>query len=125
MPIDFGAWLAGNGSIVATQHPIRAVIQRYRIADKETDVQFKRNGILLDPQPVRIEFDDNAFSTFDSSGAGTLRKGSLFGVRGHPDLDDTDIALWDTFTMDELEFTIISVNRQLIGQVQALFEAAG
>lgn len=122
--IDFGKWLAQGGSIVQMQIPLRAQIQWARILDRPTDVQFLRFGRTLEPQTVRIEYD-NTVSELNSGdvGQGSQRKGILFGIHGHPVEADTDVAVWDTFSMDDMEFTITFVNRQLDGQVQASFEA--
>lgn len=121
--IDFNSWLQGDGSIVKTQIPLRATVQQSRILDKDTDVEFKRNGTDLAPQTVRIEFDSFVTDANSEAGTGYSRKGTLFGIRGHPLLDDTDVQVWDTFVMDKMEYTIIFVNLQTHGQVQAIFEA--
>lgn len=122
--MDFGNWLAQGGSLVQMQIPLRAQVQWSRILDRPTDIQFTRFGRELDPQTVRIEFD-NTVSELNSGevGQGSQRKGILFGIHGHPTEVDTDVAVWDTFSMDDMEFTVTFVNRQLDGQIQASFEA--
>jgi hypothetical protein len=126
MPIELGAWLSQpNSSIVSTQWGIRAQIQWARILDKATDVQFIRNGVKLEPQTVRIEYDDTVRDVQSEAGNSTLRRVMIFGVRGHPDIDDFDVNLWDTFVMNDAEYTVVSVNEHLIGQVQAYCEMVG
>lgn len=125
MSIDFGGWLAGGGSLVATQIPLRAQIQWARIQDKASDVSFKRNGVDLEPQTVRIELHNTVTDATDMSGVSTFRDAIVFGIHGHPELDDTDVEVWDTFVMNDVEFTIVNVNRHLLGQVQAYAEAVG
>lgn len=122
--MGLGSWLGQNGGLVQSLIPIRAEVQWSRILDRPTDVQFKRFGRTLEPQTVRIELDDTT-SELNSSemGMGAQRKGIIFGIHGHPTLDDTDIKEWDTFVMDDVEYTITFVNRHLDGQIQANFEA--
>lgn len=123
MSLNFGEWLAGGSGIVQGQWPLRAQIKWARILNMPTAVQFLREGIRLDEQIVSIEFE-NAFSNADSEvGSATLRKGTLHGLRGHPEINDLDVERWDTFVLDNIEFTIAAVNKQMIGEVQADFEA--
>lgn len=119
-----GSWLSQSGGIAQMQISLRAEIQWARIQDKPTDVQFFRFGNTLDPQTVRIEYDDTV-SELNSGdmGMGAQRKGIIFGIHGHPTEADTDIQETDTFRMDNVEFTVTFVNRQLHGQIQASFEA--
>ena|SRR5688572_11346252 len=122
MPIDFGQWLT-QPSIVQTQIPIRSSVSWARILDNPVDVEFLRKGVSLEPQPVRVEFDDPVLEMSSDAGQGTRRRGTLFGVYAHPELPDLDVKIWDTFRMDDVEFTIVFVNRQLQWEVQASFEA--
>lgn len=126
MSIDFGSWMQGNGSWVTPQIPLRAVIEGYRIEDKMTSVVFIRNEVPLEPQDVRVEYDNPVTENNSTeAGFGNARKGVIFGVRGHPTIDDLDVERWDTFVMDNVEFTVTFVNKQLHGQIQASFEAVG
>ena len=121
--IDFSAWLSGGGAFVKTQVPLRATIQQSRILDKEVDLILVRRGIKLSPQTVRVELEDTTRLMDDDSGQGFAIQATVFGIHGHPTLDDTDIQVWDTFTLDKMEFTVRVVNRQMHGQVQAYCEA--
>lgn len=123
MPVDFGKYMSKRPSWVASQFALRAQIQQARVLDKETDIELQRSGTWLPIQTVRVEFDSTYNEVDGASGSGSSRKVTLFGVRGHPEIDDFDVRPWDTFTMDDMEFTIISVNKQIIGQIQAHAEA--
>jgi hypothetical protein len=125
MSIDFNSWLAQGGGLVRTQTAIRASIQRARTLDKETDIVLTREDTKLPPQSVRIEYGGMVSEVDSDAGSTGLRKATIFGIQGHPELDDTDIQVWDTFVMDGAEFTVRHVNRQLIGQIQAHCEAVG
>lgn len=124
-PFNFSGWLASGGTFLQTQHALRAQIQQAAINIKEVDVALTRNGVTLDPQTVRLEFEDTYSQANSEVGSGVLRRGTLHGIHGHPELDDTDVEVWDTFRMDKMEFTIVFVNRLNEGQVQADFEAVG
>lgn len=123
--IDFGSYLAGGSGLPNTQWQMRAQIQWARIMDKPTDVQFRRKSTNLDPQTIRIEFDDSMQSADSDLGMGAMRRVMLFGVRGHPTIDDLDVEVTDVFVHDNVEFTVMSVNREIIGQIQAYAEAVG
>lgn len=125
MPIEFANWLRGTGSIVATQTPLRAAIQESRIQDDPVDVVFMTtNGVKLAPQAVRIEWDDPATAAESPAGQGALRRLTLFGYYGHPELDDTNIAKGYRFNFEGKQYTVIDVVRKG-GKVQARTEAVG
>lgn len=118
--------MLATASPVASQHQFRARVQWARILDKATDIQLLRKETRLDPQTVRVEFNDTVPSdSGGGSGEAWYKRGVIFGVKGHPDIDDFDVEVWDTFVMDGREFTVMFVNRNLIGQIQADFEAVG
>lgn len=126
MPLDLGAMIGGGNSIVASQWQIRAQIEWGRIQDKPIDIEIEREGAWLPVQTVRIEYDSSKPSdASDASGISAFKGMYVFGVRGHPDIDDLDIDAMDVFILDEQEYTVISVNRRLIGQIQAYCEAVG
>jgi hypothetical protein len=99
------------------------LLTRHRILDKPVSLEFLRNGTYLAPQQVRLEWDNTALNADSDLGSATMRRGYLFGVKDHPTLPDLDIAEWDTFVIEADEYTVVSINHHLIGQVQALFEA--
>lgn len=124
MSFDFNGYLSQTSSLVQRQRSIRATVQASRIADKPVlSVSFLRRGENIDPQDVRIEYDDFTRDAEDESGDAELVKGTLFGVQGHDTIEDLDVEPMDTFIHDDKEFTITFVNRNTIGQIQAFFEA--
>ena len=126
MSIDFGKMLGSVNPITQTQKVLRAHIQQSRLADKPTVVSFFRNGNKLAPQSVRLEFDDtHPSSSFSDTGLGFTSRGVLFGFKDHDTEPDLDVDVWDTFVLNEQEYTITRVNKSLIGQIQCSFEAVG
>lgn len=127
LSMDFGKALGHASSLFSpTQFSLFAQIQEARINDKPVDIEFMRAEMRLPTQTVRIEFHDTTPSGGDSeSGIDWLKRGIIYGVRGHPEIDDLDVREWDTFTMDKQEYTVVHVNKQVEGQVQAEFEATG
>lgn len=124
MAIDFGKYLAG-GIRPSDQFQLRAQVQQSRIEDKMVAISFLRDGITLPEQLVRIEYDDLVSNQSSDLGSAGFRRVTLFGVKGHPEIDDLDVRVWDTFRMDEVEYTVIQVNRTLIGQIQVHCEGIG
>lgn len=116
---------SNKNSVVASSIALRAQVTWMRIQDKAVEISLKRRGVWLDPQILRIELDNFVTSNEDESGYGYARKGILFGIHGHPELDDSDIQTMDSFVMDNCEYTVMSVNRHLVGEIQATFEMVG
>ena len=125
MSIDFNSWIGQNSGLISSQIPMRASIQWGRILDKQTDVVLLREGVALPVQTVRIEMENVDTESDSSIGQGYSRVAMIFGIHGHPQLDDTDIEEWDTFVYHDMEFTVTSVNRQLLGQIQASCRVSG
>jgi hypothetical protein len=126
MSLDLGQMIAGATSIVQAQRNMRAWVQLSRLGDKWETVEFKRDGAHLASQTVRIEFDNTFPTEADSdSGVGFSHRGILFGIKDHPTLADLDVDVWDTFVLYDQEFTIMSVNKTLFGQIQCWFESMG
>lgn len=120
MSLDLGLMLSGATSIVQAQAAFRASVELARIADKPTSVVLRRNQVNLAAQTVRVEYDDTMPSEASSdSGTGYSKRGVLFGA------STLDVDTWDTFVLDEQEFTIMHVNRSPIGHIQCDFEAVG
>lgn len=118
---NMGAWFAGG--FMQTQWSTLASIKWGVIQDKPTSVRILRNGEALDEQIVRVEFEDTIINDDSEIGFNTMKRGTIHGVKGHPTVDDTDIKQWDVLIMGEVEYTVVFVNDQLIGEVQAEFEA--
>lgn len=122
--IPFGAWL-GNRSVVQMQIPLRASIEWARILDNPVDIQLVRRGEVMDlVQTVRIEFEDSFTNNDSELGMGSLRKGTIHGLHGHPDYDDLDVMVADVLIYDDKEFTITFVNH-LDYCTKADFEVTG
>lgn len=133
MPLDFATWMGGGASIVATQYQMRAAIQWARIQDKPVDVEFvkpgtlsknappgtKPAGVVLPTQTVRIEYDSRASIARGVGGAAPLLQATIFGIHGHPDIDDTDMEEGYTFEYEGDSFRITDVIR-VIGGLQAI-----
>lgn len=127
MSLDFGSLVgAASGLFTPIQWQLRAQVEWARINDKATDIELMRQGVLLAPQTVRIEQDGRLpMNDEDDAGISSLSRITLFGVRGHPEIDDLDVEIWDTFVFEAREYTVLTVNKLLIGQVQVYCEATG
>lgn len=120
MSLDLGLMMSGATSVVQAQAAFRASVQLARIADKPTSVVFRRNQVDQAAQTVRVEYDDTMPSEASSdSGLGYSKRGILFGS------STLNVDTWDTFILNDQEFTIMHVNRSPIGHIQCDFEAVG
>lgn len=126
-------WLAGTNK-TAGQRTLR--VQRHaaaawkRINDKpaldsegNVGIRLKRDGVMLAAQVVRIDVDSSSSPASSEAGMGAARKLTIFGVRGHATVADTDVLKGDRVVIGPVEYTVMSVNEQLIGEVQAYAEA--
>lgn len=129
MSLNFGSLIANAASRFSpTQWSLKAQVEWARILEKPVDVQFTREGsdTPLDPQTVRLEMDGRLPSQIDDdSGISSESRLTIFGVRGHPDIDDLDVKIWDTFVYEDVEYTVLTVNRVIVGQIQAYCAAVG
>jgi hypothetical protein len=127
MSLDIGKLISGaGGRIIPAQAPLRAQIEWARILDKPTVVELERGSETLPPQTVRLEFDNgNPGDATSVSGSSAIRRLTIFGIENHPTLPDTDIDAWDTFVLEDQEYTVVTVNHQTHGSVQAYCEAIG
>lgn len=103
----------------------RAAAAWRRIMDKPTVIEIRDIG----EQTVRIEYDDTAIeedNAFGSSRTAGMQRGVLFGVRGHPVIEDTILRRQDRFGVENqgrtVTYEIVSVI-YTIGEIQAVFEA--
>lgn len=123
LSLDLGKMMAQR-SLVQMQIPLRSQVAWARILDNPTDIVLERQGIFLDPQTVRIEFEDSyPQQVADDSGMCNTKRGVIFGAKGHPEVDDLDIREFDIFVMDEKNYIVVFVNKQLHSEIQADFEA--
>lgn len=133
MGVNFGSYMLGNGSLVQSQIPLRAVIQWARIQDKPVDVEFVKPGVLsknappgtkpvdvvLPTQTVRIEYESRASIARGVAGAAPMLTATIFGIHGHPEIDDSDIEEGYTFEWEGDHFRITDVIR-VNGGIQAI-----
>jgi hypothetical protein len=118
---DLEAWLAND----VVRPGVRAGMAWRRINDRPTSITIRRAGEMLDAQTVRIEWsgyareDEDADVAVDAMpGVGRL---TVFGVRGHPTVPDTDIQRGDRFVVGAADVEVIALMLPP-GEVQAVCE---
>lgn len=95
-----------------------------RISDRPTSVVLVRGSTPLDAQMVRIE-SDNTVTDQNSPGTNTvmaIQKVTLFGVRDHATVADTDIERSDRFRINNVQYEVMTIMTPP-GEVQAICEA--
>lgn len=102
----------------ADPHP-RAHDAWERIQDKPTQITIKRVGT---PQTVRIETANTVQETEGAAGQSSVRRTTVFGIRGHETKPDTDIQRGDRFAHNGVQYRVIDVVLTL-GEKQAYCEA--
>jgi len=94
-----------------------------RINDKPTEITLKRGSTMLDQQLVRVEYSSSANEQVgENSIPGTLTV-TLFGVKNHPTVSDTDIQRGDRFVLENVEYEVMGVITTT-GELQAISEAS-
>lgn len=122
MGINLSLWLYDTEAIPAAN---RAAAAWNRINDKPSSVAFKNAaGTIQAAQTVRIEFDSRASESESVAGQTAVRKLTIFGVRGHATIADTDMKEGYRFVLNNDQFRIVDV-MYTIGEVQATAEATG
>ena len=120
--VDLSLWLSDSEAIPAES---RAAAAWNRINDKPVSVAFKKpDGTVLAAQTVRLEYDNVATQSEDVSGETAVRKLTIFGVRDHSTVTDTDIGEGYRFIYQNDEYRCVDVITT-IGEIQAIFEAKG
>jgi hypothetical protein len=119
---DLEAWLAND----VVRPSERAAMAWRRINDRPTSITIRRGGVTLAAQTVRIEWSGYAREDEDIEVAVDAMPGvgrlTVFGVRGHPTVPDTDIERGDRFIIGAAEVEVI-VLLLPPGEVQAVCEA--
>jgi hypothetical protein len=119
---DFEGWLGSDPIRPAA----RAVAAWRRITDRPTSITIRRSGAALAAQTVRIEWSGYAREDEDRDVAADALPGvgrlTVFGVRGHASIADTDIQRGDRFTLGAAEVEVIALLLPP-GEVQAVCEA--
>lgn len=103
----------------------RAVDAWKRISEKPTSVTMKQDdGTAVAAQTVRIEWDSTSSEAAGPGGQSSIRRGTMFGVRNHPTVTDTNVQRGNRFALNSYQYRVIDVLTTL-GEVQARFEAMG
>lgn len=93
-----------------------------RINDKSSSIKLVRKDTTLAAQTVRLELDN---TTTEVTGAGgtivSVQRGRVFGVRGHCSIANTDIKKGDRFSVDGVQYRVLSIINQT-GEIQAAVE---
>lgn len=119
---DVTTWLLDTEAI--DPEP-RAVLAWRRINDKPSSVSFRTAaGATLAAQTVRLEHDSRASQPVSAAGPAAVRAVTIFGVRQHPTVTDTNVAAGYRFILDGEEYRVVDVVKTL-GEVQAYCEAVG
>lgn len=106
----------GGSQISQEGRAIRAwkLIQRNPVS-----LRFIRGDTVLEPQEVRLEFEDTAREVMSPGGGqSSVRPVQIFGVRGHPDIPNTDIRRGDEFQFGESWYRVVDV-AEVPGGIQA------
>lgn len=103
----------------------RAAAAWNRINDKPTSVAFKKpDNTVLAVQTVRIEYDNIVSQSEAESGQTAVRKLTIFGVRDHSTVTDTDVGEGYRFIYQNDEYNVVDTILT-IGEIQAIAEAKG
>jgi hypothetical protein len=96
-----------------------------RIGEKPLSVVFRTaKGVNLSAQTVRLEFDNRSSAMSSAAGAAPRMNLIIFGVRGHPEIVDTDMKEGYRFNYAGDEYRIEDIILQ-IGEIQGIAVATG
>jgi len=109
---DLSAWRMSN----------RAHDAWRRISEKPSSVVLKRGATLLPAQTVRVEANSLPSEVEGPAGISSIMRVTLFGVRGHESVADTNIQRGDVFGLNGTRYRVVHVIHQT-GEVQASCEA--
>lgn len=112
--------VGGGGDIVESD---RAQDAWDRIQDKPSSIVLIRAKAPLAAQTMRIEMSEELSEGTGGAGQSAKQRGTLFGIKGHCSLADTDIQRDDRFTSKGIQYRVLSVIYEQIGEVQARVEA--
>lgn len=122
--MSLDGWLASD-NIGVLSAASRAALAWRRINDRPTSVVLIRNGAALTAQTMRVESDNTATWQEGQLVATSVQKVTLFGIRDHDTLADTNIARGDRFSLTDHPGAMFEVLSLLTppGEVQAICEA--
>lgn len=117
--MDLTAYLSDTSAIPATN---RAAAAWTRINDKPSSIAFKKpNGTVLTAQTVRLEYDNRSTEAQSAAGKAPVRKLTVFGVKDHSTVTDTNIDTGYRFVLDGREYRVVDTIKT-IGEIQAVCE---
>lgn len=93
-----------------------------RISERPTSILIVRGGVNQPAQTVRLEMDNTASEiTGDGGTIISVRRGTIFGVKGHPSpsVPDTVLKKGDQFAINKVQHVVVSVIEQK-GEIQAI-----
>ncbi len=107
---SISGWLA-NTQIDVTDEGTRAVVAWRNILDWPTPITLYRNESALAEQTVRLEYSEATTSAEGRGPAGqpSERQLTVFGVRNHPTVEDTNIQRGDLFKYQGDTYSVVDV----------------
>lgn len=115
---DFNAWL-GTSETDVTHEALWAAAAWRRINDMPTSVTFTTSGgTVLAAQTVRLELSSSGRDVASPAGTQQARELTIFGVRDHETVTDTDVKSGYTFVLNNNQYRVLDVVNSL-GEVQA------
>ena len=112
---DFTSWRPGMSITNAAD---RAVMTWWMIQNNSISLVLYRAGVEQSAQTVRLEFDNTTVQDTGEAGMTTRRDVTIFGVKDHPTVSDTDIESGDQFAIGTDRFEVDDV-LSLPGEIQA------
>ena len=122
--VDFNQWLQDQKQIERISTTSRAIMAWRRIQRVPQVITLVRNGTPLSAQTMRVELGTSVNESGNEGGVNSaVRSGTLFGVKGHPAIADTDIQRGDLFNLNGTKYRVAQVNATFPGEIQADVEA--
>lgn len=117
-------WLTGSADsdIVVLPAAQRAALAWRRINDRPSSVVLIRAGTPLAAQTMRIEFDNSSSMVNGTLVRTGVQRLTLFGVKNHPTIADTNIQRGDRFNLGLAQYEVKSVLTPP-GETQGLCES--
>lgn len=124
--MSLNTWLANDQTLSLTGAATRAALAWRRISDRPTSITIRRGSgtskTTLAAQTVRVEWDNTAVEREGVSSSSGIQKATVFGVRDHATVTNTNILRGDRFSLDGVEYEVVSIMTPP-GEVQAICEA--
>jgi len=111
-----------SSDVTAISETDRAVSIWRMISRKPTVISIqRRDGTAVADQTVRIEYEQRQIERGGMLTTAERNKTTVFGVRNHPTIADTDIQEGDVFAYQNADYVVMSIS-WYSGEVQALCE---